>query len=195
MAILFSNKNIKGAIKVRYPGKDSVTKRVVKVSLLAFMFLGFMLCLTAPPSFARTKVQFGDYKPDGSITTENDILIDIEEVDPSKTIAFMTFRNDGDCRYPRGHMWGQELVDGGDGKYDQLRLFRYAQTSYQFHIHWYVVESDDKRRARLNCISHLLSVIPYEDLTPEPMELPPRQEDIGYERPPISYQTCVPEKY
>ncbi len=60
---------------------------------------------------------------------------------------------------------------------------------------WYVVEADDKRRARLNCISHLLSMIPYEDLTPEPIELPPRQEEIGYERPPMSDQTFVPPKY
>jgi len=60
---------------------------------------------------------------------------------------------------------------------------------------WYVVEADDKRRARLNCISHLLSVIPYEDLTPEEIKLPPRQERKGYIRPPISEQTFVPEKY
>jgi polyphosphate kinase len=60
---------------------------------------------------------------------------------------------------------------------------------------WYVVNSDDKRRARLNCISHLLSIIPYKDLTPEKIKLPPRQEDIGYVRPPMSDQTFVPEKY
>jgi polyphosphate kinase 2 len=60
---------------------------------------------------------------------------------------------------------------------------------------WYVVNSDDKRRARLNCINHLLSIIPYKDLTPEKIKLPPRQEDIGYVRPPMSDQTFVPEKY
>jgi len=60
---------------------------------------------------------------------------------------------------------------------------------------WWVVNSDDKKRARLNCISHLLNQIPYEDLTPEPIELPPRQDDIGYVRPPMSDQTFVPEKY
>ena len=60
---------------------------------------------------------------------------------------------------------------------------------------WFVVPSDDKRRARLNCISHLLSVIPYEDLTPEPIVLPPRQPDSGYVRPPVSDQTFVPEVY
>ena len=60
---------------------------------------------------------------------------------------------------------------------------------------WWVVNSDDKKRARLNCISHLLSMIPYEDLTPEPIKLPPRQDDVGYVRPPISDQTFVPEIY
>ena len=60
---------------------------------------------------------------------------------------------------------------------------------------WYVVESDDKRRARLNCISHLLSTIPYEDLTPEQIELPKRQNDPGYVRPPMTDQTFVPDTY
>ena len=57
---------------------------------------------------------------------------------------------------------------------------------------WYVVEADDKRRARLNCITHLLEQIPYKDLTPKPIKLPPRQKDEGYVRPPINDQTFVP---
>lgn len=60
---------------------------------------------------------------------------------------------------------------------------------------WWVVTSDDKKRARLNCISHLLSMIPFQDLTPESITLPPRQEDEGYVRPPITDQTFVPEVY
>lgn len=60
---------------------------------------------------------------------------------------------------------------------------------------WYVVNADDKKKARLNCISHLLSLIEYEDLTPEPIKLPPRQKIEGYIRPPISDQNFVPEKY
>jgi len=60
---------------------------------------------------------------------------------------------------------------------------------------WWVVNSDDKKRARLNCIAHLLSQVPYQDLTPEPIVLPPRQADIGYVRPPITDQTFVPEIY
>ena len=61
---------------------------------------------------------------------------------------------------------------------------------------WYVVEADDKRRARLNCIAHLLSLVPYEDDTPpQPIALPPRREDTGYVRPPVTDQTFVPQRY
>jgi polyphosphate kinase 2 len=60
---------------------------------------------------------------------------------------------------------------------------------------WYVVNADNKLCARLNCIRHLLSLIPFEDLTPEKIVLPPRQKEQGYVRPPISDQTFVPEVY
>ncbi|MGD1906183.1 MAG: polyphosphate kinase 2 [Leptolyngbyaceae cyanobacterium] len=59
---------------------------------------------------------------------------------------------------------------------------------------WFTVEADDKKRARLNCISHLLSKIPYVDMTPEPMELPPRKSaPKDYVRPPINEQFFVPQ--
>lgn len=60
---------------------------------------------------------------------------------------------------------------------------------------WYVVHADDKKRARLNCITHLLSLIEYKDLTPPPIELPPRKEDHSYVRPPITDQNFVPDAY
>ncbi len=60
---------------------------------------------------------------------------------------------------------------------------------------WFVVNAEDKKRARLNCMSHLLSTIPYEDRTLGTIELPPRQVDTSYIRPPISEQTFVPEIY
>ncbi|NEQ29707.1 MAG: polyphosphate kinase 2 [Leptolyngbya sp. SIO4C5] len=60
---------------------------------------------------------------------------------------------------------------------------------------WYVVEADDKKRARLNCIRHLLSCIDYEDLTPQPLELPPRQKSIDYQRPPMTTQNFIPNMY
>ena len=60
---------------------------------------------------------------------------------------------------------------------------------------WYVVDADSKKAARLNCISHLLSMIPYETVPWEDVELPERQSGLGYVRPPISDQTFVPEVY
>lgn len=69
-------------------------------------------------------------------------------------------------------------------------MFRFTDTKQS---PWYVVQADDKKRARLNCISHLLSLIPYEDLTPPKMELPPKQVDDSYVRPPFEDQTFVPE--
>ncbi len=60
---------------------------------------------------------------------------------------------------------------------------------------WYVVNADNKKRARLNVIRHLLSMFPYTDLTPEPISLPPREPDSGYVRPPLSDQNFVPEVY
>jgi polyphosphate kinase 2 len=60
---------------------------------------------------------------------------------------------------------------------------------------WYVVPSDDKKRARLNCIRHILASIPYEDITPPPLELPPRVKSAGYIRPPFEEQTFVTDYY
>ncbi len=60
---------------------------------------------------------------------------------------------------------------------------------------WYVVDGDNKKLARLNCISHLLSMIPYEDLTPGPIKLKTRKMGEGYVRPPITYQNFIPESY
>jgi len=60
---------------------------------------------------------------------------------------------------------------------------------------WYVVNADSKKRARLNCIRHLLKRISYKDLTPDPIKLPRRPSDKGYVRPPITDQTFVPDFY
>jgi polyphosphate kinase 2 len=59
---------------------------------------------------------------------------------------------------------------------------------------WWVVDANDKRRARLNCIHHLLSLVPYEDVTSQKLKLPRRQPD-DYVRPPVEDQTFVPEVY
>ena len=60
---------------------------------------------------------------------------------------------------------------------------------------WYVVNSDVKKHARLNCIKHLLDTIPYEDLTPETITLEQRKSNSNYVRPPITDQSFVPEHF
>jgi polyphosphate kinase 2 len=60
---------------------------------------------------------------------------------------------------------------------------------------WFIVNADNKKRARLNCIAHLLRQIPYKDLTPVEFDLPPRQPDTGYRRPKKSSQRWIPEIY
>ncbi|MCW2748265.1 MAG: hypothetical protein JWP10_1407 [Nocardioidaceae bacterium] len=59
---------------------------------------------------------------------------------------------------------------------------------------WYVVDAENKKSARLNLISHLLSMVPYESVDHEEVVLPPRQ-DRSYERPPIDSQSFVPHAY
>ena len=59
---------------------------------------------------------------------------------------------------------------------------------------WYTVEADDKRRARLNCIAHILSMVSYEEATPPPLKLAPRRPlDDSYVRPPKSDQNTIPD--
>lgn len=62
---------------------------------------------------------------------------------------------------------------------------------------WWVVNADDKKGARLNCIHHLLSQIPYNEIKQEKIKLPPRQseQESGYVRPPMDTQTFVPQIY
>ena len=71
-------------------------------------------------------------------------------------------------------------------------MFSYTDTKLS---PWYVVNADDKKRARVNTISHLLSLIPYEDLTPPPIVLPERKHEKGYVRPPMQEQTFVPDVF
>ncbi len=71
-------------------------------------------------------------------------------------------------------------------------MLRYTDTKQS---PWYVVNGDKKKQARLNCINHLLSVIPYGEVEYEKLTLPVRKEDVGYIRPPLSDQTFVPELF
>jgi polyphosphate kinase 2 len=72
------------------------------------------------------------------------------------------------------------------------KMFSYTDTRQS---PWIVVPADDKRRARLNCIDHFLSLIPYKDLTAKTIKLPPLKHEVAYVRPPITEQNFVPEKY
>ncbi|HVR77266.1 MAG TPA: polyphosphate kinase 2 [Acidimicrobiia bacterium] len=78
-------------------------------------------------------------------------------------------------------------------RYSQAKDMTFQFTDIQ-QSPWYVVPSDDKRSARLNCISHILSQFDYDDVTPDPVQLPDG-EDHGYVRPPMSEQTFVPQSY
>ena len=79
-------------------------------------------------------------------------------------------------------------------EYSKAKDIMFAHTDIK-QAPWYVVNADNKKRARLNCISHLLSMIPYKDIKPKPIKLPPRQIRVGYVRPPIEDQNFVPEKF
>jgi polyphosphate kinase 2 len=79
-------------------------------------------------------------------------------------------------------------------EYSKAKDMMFAHTDIK-QAPWYVVKSDIKKHARLNCIAHLLSMIPYEDLTPKSIVLPKRKDSAGYIRPPMSDQTFVPEAY
>ena len=71
-------------------------------------------------------------------------------------------------------------------------MFEYTDTK---DCPWYVVNADNKKRARLNCISHILERVSYEDVLPPPIKLPPRAEHGGYIRPPLESQSFVPERF
>lgn len=71
-------------------------------------------------------------------------------------------------------------------------MFAYTDTK---QVPWFVVNSDNKKKARLNCISHVLSQIPHEKMDIKPVKLPDLPDYESYVRPPMDYQTFVPEKY
>jgi polyphosphate kinase 2 (PPK2 family) len=79
-------------------------------------------------------------------------------------------------------------------EYSRAKDDNFAHTDIK-QAPWYVVNADVKKHARLNCIKHLLSLIPYKDLTPKMIKLEPRVKAKGYVRPPMDDQTFVPEHH
>jgi polyphosphate kinase 2 len=77
--------------------------------------------------------------------------------------------------------------------YSRARDAMFAATDTQ-QSPWYVVQTDDKERARLNCLSHLLDVVPWKKVPLEKVKLPNRQDPKGYKAPDWNYR-CIPEKY
>ena len=78
--------------------------------------------------------------------------------------------------------------------YSKARDAMLARTDTEW-APWYIVDANIKRHARLNLISHLLSLIPYKDLTPAPIKLPTRQKAKGYKPPDLSQYNRVPAIY
>ncbi|WP_109830513.1 polyphosphate kinase 2 [Reichenbachiella versicolor] len=79
-------------------------------------------------------------------------------------------------------------------EYSKAKDNMFAHTDSK-QVPWYVVDADDKKKARLNCISHILSEIPYKPMNLGVIKLPPLSKDTKYLRPPLGYQTFVPKKY
>jgi polyphosphate kinase 2 len=84
--------------------------------------------------------------------------------------------------------------------YSRSRWVDYSRAKDEMFVHtdipeapWFVVEADDKRKARINCIAHVLSKIPYEEKALPKIKIPPRQSDEGYVRPPRDLYTYVPD--
>ena len=85
--------------------------------------------------------------------------------------------------------------------YSRTRWVDYSRAKDEMFVHtdipeapWYIVEADDKRSARINCISHLLSKVPYREKKIPRIEIPERQTDEGYVRPPRDLYTYVPDR-
>ncbi len=79
-------------------------------------------------------------------------------------------------------------------EYSKAKDDMFAHTDTK-QVPWFVVNADNKKKARLNCISHILSQIPYEKMDFPKIKLPPLPKKTSYVRPPMKYQTFVPEKY
>lgn len=79
-------------------------------------------------------------------------------------------------------------------EYSKAKDNMFAHTDTK-QVPWFVVNADNKKKARLNCINHVLSQIPYKKMDVKPIKLPELPDYKSYVRPPIDYQTFVPEKY
>ena len=112
--------------------------------------------------------------------------------DKEQKKRFIARNEDPMKRWKLSPMDVQARVKWADYSKAKDNMFRYTDTE---RSPWYVVNADIKRHARLNCISHLLSQIEYEDLTPAPIEFPKITKAPEYKRPPLEDQNWVPSIY
>ena len=100
-----------------------------------------------------------------------------------------------DCKERRWKMSPMDLESRNRWvEYSRAKDIMFSKTHIP-EAPWFTVEADEKRRARLNCLSHVLSKVPYVDMTPDPIELPRRPDQGDYKRPPINEQFFVPNNY
>lgn len=112
--------------------------------------------------------------------------------DEEQELRFQARLNDPTKRWklsPMDVLSREKWVEYSKAKDEMFKLTDIKQAP------WYVVPADNKRLARLNCLSHLLSLIPYDSIPSEPVTLAPRKEYPAYIRTPISDQTFVPDRY
>lgn len=112
--------------------------------------------------------------------------------DDEQERRFLARINDPLRRWKLSPMDVQSYARWVDYSQAKDEMFKYTDLK---QAPWYNVNADVKRHARLNVIAHLLSVIPYKELAPEKIELPERQDDVGYVRPPFEDLTFVPQVY
>ena len=95
--------------------------------------------------------------------------------------------------------WSLLLIRGKCGQQNSLGLHQFGTVTVKYRnvieAPWYIVEGNDKKRARLNCIDHLLSLIPYREVAHDPVRLPNRVFNPDYERAVLPRELYVPEKY
>jgi polyphosphate kinase 2 (PPK2 family) len=94
----------------------------------------------------------------------------------------------------------EAIVTDGDASDNQMAAFCHASREPLERTHipeapWWVVQAVDKKRARLNCIHHLLQQFPYEEVTHQPVILPERERHDSYQRNTVSPDMVVPEIY
>ena len=132
--------------------------------------------------------------PGGGYTVKVEVYKELEDMaKPDRQMGGRAvFNNPGSIFTPG--MFARVQVPGS-APYEALLLPDGALGTEQIRKFVFVVNADNKKKARLNCIRHILDTLPYKDMRPVEIEIPPRQDDTGYKRPKMSSQRFVAEVY